>query len=87
MNAADPTLQPKTFAVIGAGPVGSIVAAHLAHGGYKVVLCDIAEHLLDPAQDPGIILEGRLSCSRRSSMCVQMWNNSPTTPRMLFSSL
>ncbi|MFO7874966.1 MAG: 2-dehydropantoate 2-reductase [Desulfovermiculus sp.] len=65
MNSADPAVQPKTFAVIGAGPVGSIVAAHLAHKGYKVVLCDIAEHLLAPAQDPGIIIEGAIELQQK----------------------
>lgn len=50
--------QPKRFAVIGAGPVGGIVAAFLAKGGYDVTLCDIVPELLAPALDPGIILEG-----------------------------
>ncbi|MBE0576601.1 MAG: 2-dehydropantoate 2-reductase [Desulfuromonadales bacterium] len=49
---------PKKFAVIGAGPVGGIVAAFLARGGYDVTLCDIVPELLAPALDPGIILEG-----------------------------
>jgi 2-dehydropantoate 2-reductase len=48
----------KKFAVIGAGPVGSIVAAFLAKGGYDVTLCDIIPELVAPATDPGIILEG-----------------------------
>jgi 2-dehydropantoate 2-reductase len=48
----------KEFAVIGAGPVGSIVAAFLAKGGYDVTLCDIIPELVAPATDPGIILEG-----------------------------
>jgi len=50
--------HPKKFAVIGAGPVGGIVAAFLAKGGYDVTLCDIVPELLAPALDPGIILEG-----------------------------
>ena len=49
---------PKKFAVIGAGPVGGIVAAFLARGGYDVTLCDIVPELLAPALDPGIVLEG-----------------------------
>lgn len=49
---------PKRFAVIGAGPVGCIVAAFLAKGGYDVTLCDVIPALLQPALDPGIILEG-----------------------------
>lgn len=50
--------RPKKFAVVGAGPVGSIVAAFLARGGYKVTLCDVLPALLAPALDPGIVVEG-----------------------------
>lgn len=50
--------KPQKFAVIGAGPVGCIVAAFLAKGGYDVTLCDVIPALLQPALDPGIILEG-----------------------------
>ncbi len=50
--------KPKKFAVIGAGPVGGVVAAFLAKGGYQVTLCDVVSALLEPALDPGIILEG-----------------------------
>jgi len=50
--------KPKRFAVIGAGPVGGIVAAFLARGGYEVTLCDIVPALLEPALNPGIIIEG-----------------------------
>ena len=52
------TFRPKKFAVIGAGPVGCIVAAFLAKGGYEVTLCDVIPTLLEPALDPGIIIEG-----------------------------
>ncbi|MBM2828924.1 MAG: branched-chain 2-oxoacid (Si)-reductase, 2-oxopantoate 2-reductase family [Actinobacteria bacterium] len=50
--------RPKRFAVIGAGPVGGIVAAFLARGGYEVALCDILTAPLESALDPGIIIEG-----------------------------
>ena len=50
--------NPRSFAVIGAGPVGSIVAAFLAKGGYEVTLCDINSDLLKPAVGRGIIIEG-----------------------------
>jgi len=50
--------HPKRFAIIGAGPVGSTVAAFLARGGYEVTLCDIVPELLKAALDPGIIIEG-----------------------------
>jgi 2-dehydropantoate 2-reductase len=54
----DPEFNPQSFAVIGAGPVGCIVAAFLAKNGYEVTLCDIMPELLEPALDPGIIIEG-----------------------------
>ena len=50
--------HPQSFAVIGAGPVGCIVAAFLAKGGFEVTLCDVVPDLLAPALDPGIIIEG-----------------------------
>ena len=49
--------RPRSFAVVGAGPVGCIVAAFLAKGGYEVTLCDVFPNCL-PALNPGIIIEG-----------------------------
>ncbi len=49
---------PRTIAVVGAGPVGCIVAAFLAKGGCEVILCDVVPELLAPATERGIILEG-----------------------------
>jgi 2-dehydropantoate 2-reductase len=54
----DSSYQPKKFAVIGAGPVGGIVAAFLSRGGYEVTLCDVVPALIEPALDRGIIIEG-----------------------------
>jgi 2-dehydropantoate 2-reductase len=50
--------RPQSFAVVGAGPVGCIVAAFLAKGGYRVTLCDVFPELTAPALNPGIIVEG-----------------------------
>jgi len=50
--------KPTSFAIVGAGPVGCIVAAFLAKGGYEVTLCDVIPDLLAPAIDPGIKIEG-----------------------------
>ena len=50
--------HPQSFAVVGAGPVGCIVAAFLSKGGYDVTLCDIQPELIQPALSPGIIIEG-----------------------------
>jgi 2-dehydropantoate 2-reductase len=52
------TFRPQSFAVIGAGPVGCIVAAFLAKGGYDVTLCDVMPDLLESALNPGIVIEG-----------------------------
>ncbi|MBN2331708.1 MAG: 2-dehydropantoate 2-reductase [Deltaproteobacteria bacterium] len=48
----------KKFAVIGAGPVGCIVAAYLAKGGFDVTLCDIVPELVAPVVNPGIVIDG-----------------------------
>jgi 2-dehydropantoate 2-reductase len=56
--SGESSYKPKKFAVIGAGPVGGIVAAFLARGGYEVTLCDVVASLLEPALNPGILLEG-----------------------------
>ena len=59
--------KPRKFAVIGAGPVGGVVAAFLSKGGYEVTLCDVVPTLLEPALNPGIILEGSDSFQSRVS--------------------
>jgi len=57
--------RPQSFAVVGAGPVGCIVAAFLARGGYEVTLCDVIPELLNPAADRGIIVEGAESLQEK----------------------
>jgi len=52
------SFSPQSFAVVGAGPVGCILAAFLAKGGFEVTLCDIISDLIKPAMDPGIVIEG-----------------------------
>lgn len=55
---AETDFRPQSFAVVGAGPVGCIVAAFLAKSGYDVTLCDVFPELLSPALNPGITIEG-----------------------------
>lgn len=62
--------KPKKFAVIGAGPVGGVVAAFLARGGYEVTLCDVFPALLEPALNPGILLEGAENFQARVSRTI-----------------
>jgi 2-dehydropantoate 2-reductase len=56
--STDPIFKPRSFAVVGAGPVGCILSAFLAKNGFEVTLCDVIPDLLAPALDPGIIIEG-----------------------------
>ncbi|MDR3553789.1 MAG: ketopantoate reductase family protein [Syntrophobacteraceae bacterium] len=58
MSESNPDFVAKKFAVVGAGPVGCIVAAFLAKGGYDVTLCDVIPALVDPAATTGIQIEG-----------------------------
>jgi len=62
--------DPRSFAVVGAGPVGCIVAAFLASNGYDVTLCDIVPELLAPACGRGIIIEGAESLTQTVSRTV-----------------
>ena len=57
MNATH-DFNPQSFAVVGAGPVGCIVAAFLSKAGYKVTLCDVLPELVTPALKDGIVVEG-----------------------------
>ncbi|MGB5424865.1 MAG: 2-dehydropantoate 2-reductase [Desulfobacterales bacterium] len=50
--------RPQKFAVVGAGPVGCIVAAFLARQGHDVTLCDVIPELIEPALKKGIVIEG-----------------------------
>lgn len=62
--------SPQKFALVGAGPVGCIVAAFLAQGGYEVILCDVVNELLAPALDPGIIIEGSENLQQKVSTTI-----------------
>ncbi len=64
--------KPTRFAVVGAGPVGCIVAAFLARGGYDVTLCDVVPALLAPALDPGITLEGAENFTQKVTRTCRM---------------
>lgn len=57
--------SPDRIAVIGAGPVGCVLAAAFSNAGYEVTLCDLVKELLDPTMDPGIRIEGALQISSR----------------------
>lgn len=49
--------EPK-IAIVGAGPVGGIMGAYLAHNGHHVVMCDILKNHLDAIQERGLTITG-----------------------------
>ena len=77
--------RPKSFAVIGAGPVGCIVACYLARGGYEVTLCDVIPDLLKPALDPGIIIEGAENLQHKvTRTCTHVDDLADVDPDVIF---
>ncbi len=56
--------EPK-IAIVGAGPVGGILGAHLAHAGHYVVLCDIVKPHLDAIREKGLAISGFLTMTAR----------------------
>jgi 2-dehydropantoate 2-reductase len=51
------TSEPK-IAIVGTGPVGGILGAHLARSGHYVVLCDILKDHLDAIKEKGLTITG-----------------------------
>jgi 2-dehydropantoate 2-reductase len=51
--------EPK-IAIVGIGPVGGILGAHLAFAGHYVILCDIQKPHLDIIRERGLSITGRL---------------------------
>jgi len=79
------SFSPQSFAVVGAGPVGCIVACFLAKGGYEVTLCDVIPDLLAPALDPGIILEGAENMQHKvSRTCTNVDELADVNPDAIF---
>ena len=79
------SFSPQSFAVVGAGPVGCIVACFLAKGGYEVTLCDVIPDLLAPALDPGIILEGAENMQHKvSRTCTNIDELADVNPDAIF---
>ena len=77
--------NPQSFAVVGAGPVGCIVACFLARGGYDVTLCDVIPDLLKPALDPGIIIEGAENLQHKvTRICSNVDDLADVDPDVIF---
>jgi len=49
--------EPK-IAIVGVGPVGGILAAHLAHAGHDVVACDVQVPHLNVMKERGLQISG-----------------------------
>ncbi len=80
-----PAFCPRSFAVIGAGPVGCIVAAFLAKGGYDVTLCDVIPALIEPATSPGILIEGAENLQQPvTRVCTQIDELADHLPDVIF---
>jgi 2-dehydropantoate 2-reductase len=76
---------PRSFAVIGAGPVGCIVAAFLASGGFDVTLCDVIPALIEPAISPGILIEGAENLQQSvTRVCTQIDELADHLPDVIF---
>jgi 2-dehydropantoate 2-reductase len=56
--------EPKV-AIIGVGPVGAILGAHLAHAGHYVVLCDIQKPHLDVIKERGLSISGYMEMTAK----------------------
>ncbi len=52
-------MKKEKFVIIGAGPVGSILAAHLIQGGHDVTLVDIIRAHLDKMRTDGLVINGK----------------------------
>lgn len=77
--------RPESFAVVGAGPVGCILAAFLAKGGYEVTLCDVLPELIKPALSRGIIIEGAENLKQVvNRTCTSVDDLSKQTPHVIF---
>jgi 2-dehydropantoate 2-reductase len=77
--------SPQSFAVVGAGPVGCIVAGFLAKGGYEVTLCDVIPDIVSPALDRGIILEGAENLKQKvSRTCTNVDELADVNPDVIF---
>jgi 2-dehydropantoate 2-reductase len=56
--------EPK-IAIVGVGPVGGILGAHLAQAGHYVLLCDLLKSHLDAVKERGMSITGFLEMTTR----------------------
>jgi 2-dehydropantoate 2-reductase len=58
-------MDGNKYAVLGVGPVGGIMAAHLASAGYGVFLVDILKDHMEAIQKDGLTVTGTKEMSAR----------------------
>ncbi len=51
---------PQRIAVIGAGPVGSVLGAHLQHAGHSVVYCEVGRERREALSRDGVKVSGAI---------------------------
>jgi 2-dehydropantoate 2-reductase len=86
-SSAGELFSPNRIAIIGAGPVGCVLAASIANAGHEVILCDLVEDLLAPARNPGIRIEGSLQvCSRVAHTVTSLDALADDPPELIFVS-
>jgi len=75
-------------AIVGIGPVGGILAAHLARARHYVVLCDIQKPHLDAIKDRGLSITGFLEMTaqcERAAYSVSELSNFPEVNTVIIS--
>jgi 2-dehydropantoate 2-reductase len=77
--------SPNKIAIIGAGPVGCVLAAAFSSVGHEVVLCDLVAELLAPCKGPGIRIEGALQYNSRVAHTISSVDAlADDTPELIF---
>ncbi len=77
-KAQDEAQGKPRLAIIGAGPIGGIMGAYLAHAGHYVVLCDILKDHLDAIKERGLTITGvweqTVECERLAYSIAELSN-------------
>jgi 2-dehydropantoate 2-reductase len=80
----------KTFAIIGAGPIGGIMGAHLAKSGHNVILVDILKDHMDEIRDNGLSITGLKEMNVRfpeNNLCYSIEDLAGTSTDAVFISV
>ncbi len=64
--------EKKRIAIVGLGPVGQILAVHLAEAGQEVLLCDMDKGRMHLIQKEGIELTGAM---RKKAHCAELFTS------------